>query len=88
MTVFYGAGRYASDSFRIYSPLMPGGGAPDKEGKWLKKRDKAISRSGASEGSEMGMEEVGEWMSDDDSDGKEEEAEWRKVRPTGTPYDL
>ena len=88
MTVFYGAGRYASDSFRIYSPLMPGRGAPEQEGKWLKKRDRAISRSGASERSEMGVEEVGEWMSDDDSDGKEEEAEWRKVRPTGTPYDL
>ena len=66
---------------------MPGKGAPDKEGKWLEKRDRAISRSGASEGSEMGMEEVGEWMSDDDSDGEEEE-EWRKVRPTGTPHVL
>jgi len=68
---------------------MPGKGAPDKEGKWLEKRDRAISRSGASEGSEIGVEKVGEWMSDDDSDGdEEEEEEWRKVRPTGTPYDL
>lgn len=36
----------------------------------------------------MGVEEVGEWMSDDDLDGMEEEEEWRKVRPTGTPYVL
>jgi len=67
---------------------MPGRGAPEQEGKWLKKRDRAISRSGASGESEMGVEEVGEWMSEDDYDGKEEEEEWRKVRPTGTLRDL
>lgn len=42
VTVFHGSGRYASDSFRIYSDLFPGRGGPENEGRWLDKREKAI----------------------------------------------
>lgn len=88
--VFYGAGIYASDSFRIYSPLFAGRGGPEKEGKWVRKRERAIQRhiarnSGDGEDLDVGgggVEDVGEWLSDDESDEVVDE-EWRKVRPTG-----
>jgi hypothetical protein len=47
--VFYGSGTYASDSFRIYSPLLPGGGAPRDEAGWLRKRERAVARLMASQ---------------------------------------
>ena len=42
--IFHGAGRYASDSFRIYSDLFPGKGAPEDESKWVEKRKRAMER--------------------------------------------
>lgn len=32
---FSGAGRYASESFMIYSSILAGGGAPSREDEWL-----------------------------------------------------
>ncbi|EIW70666.1 hypothetical protein TREMEDRAFT_61174 [Tremella mesenterica DSM 1558] len=43
--IFHGAGIYASDSFRIFSDLLPGGGAPRDESKWLHKRTRAMERA-------------------------------------------
>lgn len=92
VTVFYGAGRYASDSFRIYSPLLSGRGAPQQEQYWVDKRARALERRCLKSGVEMdigevGVEDIGEWMSDVDesydSDSASKEEEWRKVRPTG-----
>jgi hypothetical protein len=85
--IFYGAGRYASDSFRIFSPLLPGRGAPEGEKVWLEKRERAIHRWESSHKEkivkkELDICEVCEWMSDEEDEEKEEE-EWRKVRPTG-----
>ena len=105
---FRGAGRYASDSFRIYSHLLPGKGAPDGEAKWLAKRERAIARAKAhphrngrsqmkktstkvdidenpvDENAKVdeevwGVEELGEYLSDDEPEGQEE---WRNVKPT------
>lgn len=42
--IFFGAGIYASDSFRIYSDLLPGRGAPEKEEKWAEKWERARGR--------------------------------------------
>jgi hypothetical protein len=86
--IFYGAGRYASDSFRIFSPLLPGRGAPEGEKMCLRKRERAIHRwefSHKEEIVEKELEicELGQWMSDEEGEEKEED-EWRKVRPTGT----
>lgn len=88
--VFYGAGIYASDSFRIYSPLYAGRGGPEKEEQWLEKRRRAIERkrdaswgSETEKGLEPGVEEVGEWMSDVDEEDAGEEEEWRRVVPSG-----
>lgn len=90
--VFYGAGVYASDSFRIFSPLFSGGGGPEKEDQWVGKRERAIKRrtaKGADDSDEqdvLGVEEVGEWFSDN-NEGQEGEEEWRKVRPLGKWFD-
>jgi hypothetical protein len=93
VTVFYGAGRYASDSFRIYSPLLPGKGAPQKEQYWVEKRARALENHCLTKGGELdsagvGIEDLGGLMSDEDDvedwDAGVEEEEWRKVRPTGT----
>jgi hypothetical protein len=64
---------------------MPGRGAPEQESKWLKKRERAIERRGAFSEDEINVEEIGDWMSeqDEDEEEEEEEEEWRKVRPTG-----
>lgn len=86
--VFFGAGIYASDSFRIYSPLFAGRGGPEEEGKGVMKRERAIQRRQVMRSSEgddsdlVGVEEIGAWLSDDDDDDEVEE-EWRKVLPTG-----
>jgi hypothetical protein len=86
--VFYGAGRYASDSFRIFSTLLPGNGAPEKEKYWLDKRSRALKRMRIAR--DIGIQdedgdslEVGEYTSDVDDEADEEEEEWRKVQPTG-----
>lgn len=42
--IFHGAGRYASDSFRIYSDLFPGKGAPEREKRWIEKQKRARMR--------------------------------------------
>lgn len=87
--VFYGAGVYASESFRIYSDLFPGKGGPEKEGKWLEKRKRAIDRMRASDMAkgegEQGVEEVGQYLSDEEGedDGSDE---WRTVRANGETY--
>lgn len=84
--VFYGAGRYASDSFRIFSTLLPGNGAPEKEQYWLDKRSRALERMrrardiGTEDGDGL---EVGEYTSAVDDEADKEEEEWRKVQPTG-----
>jgi hypothetical protein len=125
--VFYGSGIYASDSFRMYSPLLPGGGAPRDEERWIAKRTRAVDRwavarrrpvdasrrqrhrraanvlegrdedgeekagltlideqdgeeSGMSSG--PGVEEVGDFMSDEEQE--EDEQQWRRVVPGGT----
>ena len=98
--IFRGAGRYASDSFRIYSHLLPGRGGPDRESRWLDKRTRALKRrqdatreshSNAKDdpigplGDEdvaervLAVEEIGEYLSDEEDAGEEE---WRRVRPT------
>jgi hypothetical protein len=93
VTVFYGAGRYASDSFRIYSPLLPGKGAPQKEQYWVDKRARALERHRLAKSEEpdsggVGIEGLRGLNSDEDDVGNRyagnEEEEWRKVRPTGT----
>lgn len=93
--IFHGAGIYASDSFRIYSDLLLGKGAPELEARWLNKRSRAIGRMKGKirekgEGDEKGgtdqvvqgwdIEEIGEYLSDEE-EGEEEE--WRRVRPKG-----
>jgi hypothetical protein len=107
--VFIGAGMYASDSFRIYSDLLPGRGGPEGERKWVDKWERAVRRWRSSprfsldgepscgQGVEDvcgeddlvdrtrevgGIEEVGEYLSDDQADDGQEE--WRTVRPKGT----
>lgn len=90
MNVFYGAGRYASDSFRIYSDLLPGQGAPRDEAKWLEKRHRALSRlpkrRRGTEGDEPSLQvkAVSEFVSDDEGDDSADE--WRTVRPNGEFY--
>jgi hypothetical protein len=89
--VFYGAGVYASDSFRIFSPLFEGRGGPEEEDWWLEKRKRAMKRHSTNQSGdlvgldELGVEEVGDWMSDADADAEVEE-EWRKVRPLGKQF--
>lgn len=91
---FYGAGIYASDSFRIFSDLLPGKGAPEREGYWVQKRRRAIERWSAEgrhrpeledfEEMEPGLchrcDEISPYYSDED---ETEEEEWRMVMPTG-----
>ena len=74
--VFYGAGVYASDSFRIYSDLLPGGGAPCRERHWEAKRIRAVERRKNALGDEEGWEE---YLSEEDTEEGGEE--WRKVVP-------
>lgn len=91
--VFHGAGIYASDSFRIYSPLFPGRGAPEHEGKWVGKRERARERrshhnplehEGGGVDSGVGDGDLDDWLTDEEEDGGDGEAEeWRHVRPTG-----
>lgn len=94
---FYGAGVYASDSFRIYSPLFPGRGGPEKEDKCLGKRERAYNRQRGGQSIEgqsssrpvdtvEGPGRIPDLLlSDEEEDESEgEEDEWRKVRPTGT----
>lgn len=87
--VFYGAGVYASESFQIYSDFFPGKGGPEKEGKWLDKRKRAIERmraAGQADGEGgQGVEEVGEYLSDEEGeeDGSDE---WRTVRANGEAH--
>lgn len=90
VTVFAGAGRYASDSFRIYSDLYAGRGAPERESRWLDKRARAMDRiraarkgtEGESDPAEQGVEVEGlsGYLSDEEDVGEEE---WRTVRPLG-----
>ena len=96
VNVFHGVGRYASDSFRIYSPLLKGGGAPEKEDRWFSKRRRAMERLRDSRGSDdksairdidpsivrlsLDVQELGEYLTDEEDEGEEE---WRKVRATG-----
>lgn len=106
VTVFAGAGRYASDSFRIYSDLFPGRGAPERETLWVEKHRRALDRrrqsqqtdsterlgsptdthrfttpeKGRDETGSLGVEDLGEYLSEEESVGEEE---WRNVRPTG-----
>jgi hypothetical protein len=96
---FYGAGIYASDSFRIFSDLLPGKGAPEREGYWVQKRRRAIERwaavdrdrpeleaSGEKEpGLCYGCDEISPYYSDED---ESEVEEWRTVMPTGQSGDL
>ena len=82
--IFHGAGTYASDSFRIYSDLLPGRGGPEMEGKWLEKRTRAVGRMRPVNAGEMGVDEVGEWLSDEDAE--EGGDEWRSVRPKGEGF--
>jgi len=88
--VFHGAGIYASDSFRIYSVLLAGRGGPEKEGLWLEKRGRAMERMKEKNVGEnvdvggVGVEEAGEWLSDEEGDDGEEE--WRTVRAKGPPF--
>ncbi|WVQ99405.1 hypothetical protein IAU59_006538 [Kwoniella sp. CBS 9459] len=93
--VFHGSGVYASDSFRIFSQLLPGRGGPEQESIWLEKRTRALEKMRA-QGVDWdgGVEMLGDWFDDDDcrhgradaeviprkGEGFEEE-EWRKVRP-------
>ncbi len=85
--IFHGAGIYASDSFRIYSDLLPGKGGPEKEGRWLEKRGRASERMRQKviemeeEGEMAGVEGVAEWMSDEEGDDGGDE--WRSVRAKG-----
>ena len=65
VNVFYGSGVYASDSFRIYSPLLPGGGGPSREGQWLEKRKRAEGRCGAARAAEAGKDQSSAGMMDD-----------------------
>jgi hypothetical protein len=87
--VFHGAGRYASDSFRIYSDLLPGGGGPEREGRWMEKWDRALGRriaekaytEGETEtGPGLDVVDVGGYLSDEEDVGEEE---WRTVRANG-----
>ncbi|WVF71461.1 hypothetical protein IAT40_006265 [Kwoniella sp. CBS 6097] len=84
--VFHGSGVYASDSFRIFSHLLPGRGGPENESIWLEKRARALEGM-REHGVEWngGVEMLGDWLGDDgeekSSGGDEEEEEWRKVRP-------
>lgn len=81
--IFHGAGMYASDSFRIYSDLLPGKGGPETEDRWLEKRGRAMRRI-ADKGDDvegMAVEEVGGWISDEEGDDGGDE--WRSVRPNG-----
>lgn len=92
VTVFAGAGRYASDSFRIYSDLYAGGGAPERETRWLEKKERAVDRRrkarkegpgrDGSRAEEQGVdvEMLSGYLSDETDAGEEE---WRRVRPTG-----
>jgi hypothetical protein len=92
VTVFAGAGRYASDSFRIYSDLYAGGGAPERETRWLEKRKRAVERirkartgEDSKDGTtahEQGVDvtALSGYLSDEEEVGEEE---WRRVRPTG-----
>lgn len=86
--VFYGSGIYASDSFRIYSPLLPGGGATHKEAEWTAQWAEAVNRMhragrafGVTGVGDAGVEALASYMTDIDTDPAEEE--WRRVRPTG-----
>ncbi|WVR07040.1 hypothetical protein IAU60_004079 [Kwoniella sp. DSM 27419] len=87
--VFHGSGIYASDSFRIFSHLPAGRGAPEKEDRWLHKRQRALERMRAEKRGDKEVDvvdgnvtRVREWMSDDEADGVDEgEEEWRRVRP-------
>nr|XP_019010957.1 uncharacterized protein I206_04262 [Kwoniella pini CBS 10737]OCF49738.1 hypothetical protein I206_04262 [Kwoniella pini CBS 10737] len=81
--IFYGSGIYASDSFRIFSNLNLGKGAPENEIKWLKKGERSKKRMKNDwNGS---IDELGEYMSDEDElqQLQQEEEEWRKVIPLG-----
>lgn len=76
--IFFGAGIYASDSFRIYSDLLPGRGGPEKEGKWVKKWERARRRRQARgiEKRDEGLKEIPEAGSEDEEDvGSEQEVQ-------------
>ena len=84
VNAFRGAGRYASDSFRIYSHLLPGSGGPHQESRWVDKRSRALeryraTRPGVNGESMLEVETVGGYLSDEEDVGVEE---WRTVRPT------
>lgn len=74
VNVFFGAGIYASDSFRIYSDLLPGQGAPSRETEWItyqqtKVLDPAVDRPAR-------------------SNGQDGDDVWRTVRPKGTKSEM
>ena len=77
---FAGVGQYAMDSFAIYSPLLPGGGAPRDEAYWLE--DGMTADEADAEGKEQPRirkraERVDVSSRDDSGDA------WRKVMPNG-----
>nr|XP_018263079.1 uncharacterized protein I303_04570 [Kwoniella dejecticola CBS 10117]OBR85237.1 hypothetical protein I303_04570 [Kwoniella dejecticola CBS 10117] len=86
--IFYGSGVYASDSFRIYSHLLPGKGAPEHEAKWLKKGERARERMRSEGGWDGSVERLSGHLSDSESESDSgsdcaqgEDDEWRKVIP-------
>ena len=73
---FAGVGQYAMDSFAIYSPLLPGGGAPRDEALWLSddvvdEELRVVKRSKMSAS-----------LDDRDDSGDA----WRKVMPNGEEW--
>lgn len=73
---FAGVGDYAMDSFAIYSPLLPGGGAPRDEAFWLE--DSSSSQAGSQPSTPVSKRSLSEVSFRDDS-----EDAWRKVIPKG-----
>lgn len=77
---FTGVGQYAMDSFAIYSPLLPGGGAPRDESYWLQDGmtvDETDPEGGERPRIRKRAERVDVGSRDDSGDA------WRKVLPLG-----
>jgi hypothetical protein len=76
---FAGVGQYAMDSFAIYSPLLPGGGAPRDEAYWLEPDVEGGEVEEVGSGSLLPRKAGTRDVSDRDDSGDE----WRKVMPNG-----